>query len=248
MTTTKKTKNETEGQEGLYFDQLLFNNSISHLNRIISDAKTVCQEWERIRQSGLLPEMTAELFQSWLNESELPTALADKRAKEIMSERLWPGAEKMIQLLPVTKMMANPAMTGRQLVSLNSSSERLIYDIFFDWSYISFKDGLPFIPETTKELLKTKCTLEDTEANRAFIERLNKLIEFAGELGNTGLTNEYITMNDTGELLPNLSMVLKSKRKNDPDFKFRQMNYVETNTGTGNITPIPELKVPASWK
>ena len=246
--TTKKTKNETEGQEGLYFDQLLFNNSMSHLNRIISDAKTVCQEWNHIRESGLLPEMTAETFQLWMNEPELPTAIADKEAKKLMAKNLFPGAEKMIQLLPVTKMMANPAMTGRQLVSLNSSSERLMYDIFFAWDYISFKNGMPFIPETTKQLLTEKCTLEDTEANRAFIERLNKLIEFAGELGETGLTNEYVTMNDTGELVPNMTKVLKSKRKNDPDFKHRQMTYIETNTGTGNIPPIPELKVPANWK
>jgi hypothetical protein len=244
---TKQKKNENEAQNGLFFDAQLFNNSLSKLNQVVSDAGTVCQEWNHIRESGLLPEMTADTFQLWMNEPELPTAIADKEAKKMMAAKLWPGAEKMIQLLPVTKMMANPAMTGRQLISLNNSSERLLYDIFFNWDYISFKNGMPFIPEATKQILTEKCTLEDTEANRAFIERLNKLIEFAGELGDTGLTNKFITLNDTGELVPNLSKVLKSKRKNDPDFKFRQMNYVETNTGQGNITPIPELKVPANW-
>ena len=233
----------------LFFDEQTFDRSMHALNTLLLDSKLLCETWHSIRfNTKLLPELTSELFLSWIKNPELMEELFNKAADKTINSTLWPGASEMMkgrfydlkQVFDYDLMIAN-------IDSLNMDplSPSLI---FFNRAWISFKDDKPYISDETIELIRDKCSL--TAEQNAWIDQAKKLAETAQEHGLEVVNSNLIQVDKDGNITPNLFVILQKVRQSDPD--------AIDNTGTSarppsslpteSTGPAKRARIPQAWK
>jgi len=224
---------------------------------MVTDAQFPASVWRKVRDvTKLLPELTDELFQSWIKDAGLMEKMFNQKADESLN-KVFPGAATMWKRdqrpYDLNQFLDDP---GRLLRTLQGLKPSIVMGGFASVKWISFKDGMPYLDDKHRELIKQKCSIAGTPENLKLKTELE---------GFSGSYNSFLAMleakfqrkfilrdfkglkvDENGVLGPDFANLLKMiMQTSDPDF-------VEGVSSPGRNPIKPEIKkqikVPEDWK
>jgi hypothetical protein len=254
----KKKENLKPNEESvIYFDEKMFNRSVAEMNSLANQAEYPANIWKKMKDTTkLLPELDAELFQSWIKDTMLMEVMFNEKADESLN-KVFPGAAAMWKRdqrpYDLNQFLDDP---GRLLRTLQGLKPNIPLGGFASVKWISFKDGMSYLDDKHRELIKQKCTIPGTPENlklkselEGFSGSYNQfLATIEAKFGRKIILRDFrgIKVDENGHLGPDFANLLKMITKStDPD-------YIEGVSAPGRSIPKPEVKkqvkVPESFK
>jgi hypothetical protein len=255
--TEKSNTKDSEDLKAIYFDNEMYHSSISEMESLVNDAAYPASVWKKVRDvTKLLPELDAETFQSWLKDHMLMEVMFNEKADESLN-KVFPGAAAMWKRdqrpYDLNTFLDDP---GRLLRTLQGLKPNIPLGGFASVKWISFKDGMPYLDDKHRELIKQKCGIEATPEN---IKLKTELENFSGSYNSflamleAKFQRKFILrdfkglkVDENGVLGPDFANLLKMiMQTSDPA-------YVEGLSAPGRNPLKPEVKkavkIPENWK
>jgi len=154
-----------------FIDKKMLDKNIQALKELTENSKILTSYWYRLN----LEPMTAELYQSWLNDRELIFTTYQKESSKDMNPLVWAGLDEKIK-----RPKLDEGKTAGRFERVFSMAARHSqpFDgirVIVSTSDIEFKDGQPVITDEKLKDLERASTLKITAKQKDFVESLQDL-------------------------------------------------------------------------